>query len=557
MVGLLKEEGGKTSVVQRDPIYINSMDSSFLKETVGEALASACAACCVAQPTDPVTYVGEWLLKYVASASIVEDSKREEAVKIAAQAETLEELESRGPYFVPKFTHSPLNSIPDSKTFADVFEDAANEIVSLTSASASYVGVVWDKQTPDAELPEDLEEGAVPAFEDAATPIEGEGETDGEGTSGNEESEVEKKEEEPAAAVDDEAPIDEEEGDDGEVDYSTSTIEYVAVASGSGSVKHVQLPYGEGVTFGLLESDALQAYVPNVMYREGVKYFSSMPRVGAYMAVKLLDPKSKRRAKCAAVLCADTLMPLGSGCALSTEDRSTISACARAIQRAVDSMPRVDPAEGASALKELIDELAGMTRLEFEPPTSTAEELSVALKKLDFTRDQHAKIGTAVAAGGARALDQLLASLSVPSASFKVLRAVMAVLGRDEPSTWYTARSLLGESLLEEVVAYDAGTPNGDTAAWRRAWQCVTGVDTAALHAESCGGAMLLRWVLSARNVAIMSAEVAEVEERKQTEEEEAAAAAAAAEAEAAAAPEEGDETPEAEEGDAPEGDEE
>lgn len=41
-------------------------DTTYLKETVGEALARGCAAVVTAQPNDPVEYLGLWLLRYAA-----------------------------------------------------------------------------------------------------------------------------------------------------------------------------------------------------------------------------------------------------------------------------------------------------------------------------------------------------------------------------------------------------------------------------------------------------------------------------------------------------------
>ena len=514
------------------------MDSSFLQETVGEALSSACAACCLAQPTDPVSYVGEWLLKYVESDVLVQDFKKNVAVKIASEAETEEELLNRGPYFIPKFTHSPFNSIPDAKTFADVFSEAANELVSLTEASACYFGVIADKPPAEADLPEDLEEGAVPDFKDILIDAPGAGE----GADGGSEADLNAEDAGAGVAGDEAGAAANDEGLEQEViDYSNSTIEYVSVSAGSSSLKHMTLKSNEGITFELLDSAKLFLYVPNVMYQRGVKFFNGMPRVGSYMAVKLFD---KARTKAVALLCADTLMPLGSGNTIPEADMSTISACARALQRALDGMPTLDAEEGIQALKELTDELSGMTQLEFEEPTSTGEEMAVSLKKLDFVRDQHTKITASVQTYGTRTIDQLLSSLTVPTASYKVVRAIFEVLGKDidnSAKTWYVTRSSLSETLLEEILGHDAAKEyfGGDKAKeagmWIRVWKCIQEIDVMDLHKESVGGALLFKWVFSARNVAIIAAEVRDIEKRMEEEKaaaEEEAAAKAAEEAE-------------------------
>lgn len=512
------------------------MDSSFLKETVGDALSSACAACCVAQPTDPVSYVGEWLLNYVESDVLVQDFKKNVAVKIASEAETEEELLNRGPYFIPKFTHSAFNSIPEAKTFADVFSEAANEIVSLTEASACYFGVIADQPPPEAELPDDLEEGSIPVFHDTLVPAES---TDGgqeDGSGGD--SGTDNVEDATDATPNDSDATDAGANGSGEpepTDYSNSTIEYVSVSAGSSSLKNLTLTSDAGITFKLLDSEKLFLYVPNVMYQRGVKFFNGMPRVGSYMAVKLFN---KSRSKAVALLCADTLMPLGSGNTIPENDMSTISACARALQRALDGMSAPDVNEGVQALKELTDELSGMTQLEFEEPTSTSEELSVAMKRLDFIRDQHTKISTSVQTYGTRTVDQLLSCLTVPTASYKVVQAIFEILGKDidnSAKTWYVTRSSLSETLLEEILAHDAakeydGDKKAETDMWIRVWKCIQDIAVLDLHKESIGGALLLKWVFSARNMAAIAAEVRDIEIRMEDEKiaaEEAAKAAA------------------------------
>ena len=115
------------------------------------------------------------------------------------------------------------------------------------------------------------------------------------------------------------------------------------------------------------------------------------------------------------------------------------------------------------------------------------------------------------------------------------------------------AVQLGGDTLLTEIAAYDArnsgrsaevpgvGDKAEDAARWTRVWRCIQGARCRQLHRESVGGALLLKWVHSARAVAVIAAEVAEIEARMRAEEEEAAAAAEAARAaeeEAAAAAE-------------------
>ena len=39
-------------------------DSDYIKRMVGDTLAKGCAATMAANPTDPVEYLGQWLLQY-------------------------------------------------------------------------------------------------------------------------------------------------------------------------------------------------------------------------------------------------------------------------------------------------------------------------------------------------------------------------------------------------------------------------------------------------------------------------------------------------------------
>ena len=145
---------------------------------------------------------------------------------------------------------------------------------------------------------------------------------------------------------------------------------------------------------------------------------------------------------------------------------------------------------------------------------------------------------------GTRTIDQLLSSLTVPTASYKVVRAIFEVLGKDidnSAKTWYVTRSSLSETLLEEILGHDAAKEyfGGDKAKeagmWIRVWKCIQEIDVMDLHKESVGGALLFKWVFSARNVAIIAAEVRDIEKRMEEEKaaaEEEAAAKAAEEAE-------------------------
>lgn len=56
-------EDNKTELGHASPAGGMAFDCSYLKETVGEALARGCAATVTAEPNDPVEYLGNWLLR--------------------------------------------------------------------------------------------------------------------------------------------------------------------------------------------------------------------------------------------------------------------------------------------------------------------------------------------------------------------------------------------------------------------------------------------------------------------------------------------------------------
>ena len=60
---------------------MDSADSAYLKEHVGDALTLALSEICQKRPSDPISYLSQWLLKYV--------ENMEHKKQLALDAETL------------------------------------------------------------------------------------------------------------------------------------------------------------------------------------------------------------------------------------------------------------------------------------------------------------------------------------------------------------------------------------------------------------------------------------------------------------------------------------
>jgi hypothetical protein len=56
-----------------------NVDAEYLVSTVGPVLAQGVADCLIADPDDPVAYVGEWLKQYVKNTSVTDEVRQEKA----------------------------------------------------------------------------------------------------------------------------------------------------------------------------------------------------------------------------------------------------------------------------------------------------------------------------------------------------------------------------------------------------------------------------------------------------------------------------------------------
>ncbi|GFR41453.1 hypothetical protein Agub_g2141 [Astrephomene gubernaculifera] len=371
-------------------------DTTYLKDTVGEALARGCAATIGAQPNDPVEYLGLWLLKYVKNAEVegnfyrerqqelqqkkdklVKEAQAEQALKSAA-ATRKEAAEGLG----------LLAAVP-----RDLLQAAVQLIRQHTSAGAAYAAIITDPEEPDWTPPEDDEAAAVES--------EDEGEPSAAAAADGED----------AAQPDQDADAGGEEGMEGAegdgapparkiprpVDYSKKYFAYVAASAGQEHVlqsdlyrpspppddapedfKPEPLPY----TFRILDEKLPMVYVANVASEERIKFFRNFPKIGSYQACGVSLASS---GEFKALLAADTLFPEGSGQPLPPEDKDFIWEVSQSLGKAMDAVAAQAAAAlaGASAgekleaLRAQVMELWGKAAVEAAaaaPPPAAGEE---------------------------------------------------------------------------------------------------------------------------------------------------------------------------------------
>eukprot|EP00899_Mesostigma_viride_P016006 jgi/Mesvir1/24406/Mv11073-RA.1 len=572
---------------------MTSMDAKYLHETVGEAVAKGCAAVVVAQPLDPVEYLGHWLKKYVENAQIEKDvavekaerlagEKTAEAAELAASQEVAKELAKR------KEALQALRAINTEPW--DLWNAAVTACLKNTGAANVYV----------ANLAEDEPKPPKPR------------KVRREGDEGEEEEEEEAEEE---AEPEPEEEEEEEEGDDEEgakkkvrprKGFEKMHLDYEAATEGNSWMVGKELRRGTGVTMELVDRAIPLVEVPNALYREGMHFFKGVPRLGGYLAAAIsLAPKQY-----VGFLCADTLKTSqgGSGRPFTAEDREFIQEVAGIISTYLARTAAEAEAliKSESFQKLLVDVKAEVVAFNPElkalgvkvkeekeedeegedaDPDGVKAQLKAnekKLKKLEAARDKwkaildvHAKRLAAVAKGlysiKANAINNLKQLTRSPKNTFAVIKAVflLADVEYAKYSTWKLARRLLDESFFQRLTSWDPETMLGDDK-WADVKHYTAKIDKKVLESETMVGHLLNQWLAIAKETSDanrkhkaavdaanakklemeqIAREVAEAAERARIEAAEAAAAAEAeARAEAEAAAREAEENAEGEE---------
>eukprot|EP00240_Pyramimonas_obovata_P004059 CAMPEP_0118945420 /NCGR_PEP_ID=MMETSP1169-20130426/42217_1 /TAXON_ID=36882 /ORGANISM="Pyramimonas obovata, Strain CCMP722" /LENGTH=347 /DNA_ID=CAMNT_0006891133 /DNA_START=171 /DNA_END=1210 /DNA_ORIENTATION=- len=342
------------------------MEVEYLKKCIGTPLAEGCAAAAVAAPSDPVEYLGLWLLQYVKNHSIesdLDEEKKAELEKLAAKLAAEEEAKKQQEE-AEKAKWASVEQLENYHFDAYVmFDEAAAAIASNTVASGCYIACLEDPLVPEPDVGDESDvegpaEGEEEADEgEAAEPEEGDG-AGGEGGAGT-------------------GPI--------KYDYRRKILNYVAANKGheymlEKSLLRVPKEYGEdeepeeveegappptvnqGVTFDLVDQDLNLLDVPNVMYKDGVHFHNEFPNVGGYLAQAVKMSTNELRM----LVCADTLLR-GNGCGkpFTPKCKDYVAAVARKVSAALDHVDanRMKIVETGLA-KKCIEEL----ELDLNPP---------------------------------------------------------------------------------------------------------------------------------------------------------------------------------------------
>ena len=122
----------------------------------------------------------------------------------------------------------------------------------------------------------------------------------------------------------------------------------------------------------MLDEQVPTFYIPNVADDPSVRFFKRFPRMGAYYvsAVQSVDDEYK------ALLCADTIVPTGSGKKFSQEDRDFIWDVSRSLTKAVtqrDSL-RLANKDAETAVATFLEITKQVTQTLYPPPPETPEE---------------------------------------------------------------------------------------------------------------------------------------------------------------------------------------
>jgi hypothetical protein len=233
------------------------------------------------------------------------------------------------------------NTVADPET---LWQQAVDLVTKYTKASASYLANIVEPEAPDW-APPDGDEAAdaqtddeVEEIKEAAAPEESEQPADGADAPQDEPPRQSSTSEPPPAPA-----------AEAHFDYSRKLLTYCVSSAGQEFIKGVELSRPAPPTDDQIEAGAVQdtpaitfqvideklpvLTIPNVAFEPRVKFFRKFPRVGAYQACAVTLASGEYRQ----VLCADTLLPEGSGRPFTKAEQDFIWEVALALSRAADA----------------------------------------------------------------------------------------------------------------------------------------------------------------------------------------------------------------------------
>ncbi|GMH40014.1 hypothetical protein BSKO_07918 [Bryopsis sp. KO-2023] len=536
--------------------------TQFLQETIGDVLAQGCSLVAAVKPTDPVEYLGLWLLQYVRNAQIEGEvlKERGDALRAERYAQDQEAKSRKSIQQRAEARKAALDDLSKSVECGEVtnpvelWERAVALVTEFTQAKASYVATFLDPEGPDAELEE--EDAETDDEADRAVPVAKP--TDGEAEEQNE-----------AVAESQEPP--ETEAPPLRFDYSKKFLQYVVGSSTQAFITdgdfelHRPAPPDEDAdpettpeipvppTFKILDEQQPSIYVRSCLTEKGLHFLKKFPRVGSYFACALQSQLGEYRA----LLGCDTLVPPGDGGPLKEEDKDFVWRLSQAIgdlsnklearcsqgecgkseleslKAEIDSIynppPKEEPEveegeappeaappapEAAEAppaeevqvdedVKALQDELV-ILETDWKGAQKSMEdvvaELEIEVKVLESIR---ARVSNLTGA----AVKSLRSSIAPPKATYKVLKSALHLIGTpvESFSTWKQCWRLISEKVFDDFVKYDA-TQKRDQEVWKRVRKCYKAVaDPKLLEKElpdTFMGVLLIMMIKQIRRVA-------------------------------------------------------
>lgn len=462
------------------------MDVQFLRDSVSGPLAEACGAAAHAAAADPVEFVAKYLKHYISAEALkanlaaraAEDAADKEKARAEADAAVavVTDLFERRKAAVAKVAE--LLEDPDA-LWAHVAASGAE----LTGAGSAYLALLQEDEEPEPEDEKEGEPAAEPPAEEAA-PAEGEGE--------GEEA----------------APV---------FTYEDKHYVYVSASAAAAWLVGKELRRETPcASYALCDEGAELVDLPNVLYSEGVHFFRGFPRVGAYFAV----PVTLATGEVVGMLGADTLKTPegGSGKPLSTEEKQFIADLAKAFAAAMDAIAaaRTEAAaraeEEAAAMEQQVaeagvaSEAAAVLASEAEAPaegeaaTTPAEEVPAEEAALKTEVAKLAAVVRILVDLKVSALADIKSYPKAPKLTYKVLKAVLLILGRKPPKDWAECRRCIEPALITDMKEFDAqGKRKAST--WKRVRITIKGLDETAVMKESKAAAVMLKWISAVKAV--------------------------------------------------------
>ncbi|KAK9826145.1 hypothetical protein WJX81_000053 [Elliptochloris bilobata] len=219
--------------------------------------------------------------------------------------------------------------------------------------------------------------------------------------------------------------------------------------------------------------------IPNVAYEPGTVFFRRFPRVGALHAVAVHAGEADTHA----LLCVDTLLPCGSGAALSSGDRGFMRQVAERMRAVLAGMLAAQAAARAAPLGvPQLEELEALERKsqaeqahapkEADPeepkqasestPEAEAQAVAAMQARLDSALGMLAHAQAAVAAVRDAAVAEVRLLLHAPPGTCFLMQAVLAALHQSS-KTWPACRAeLLGSAFWAAVAVHDASAASSE-----------------------------------------------------------------------------------------------